>query len=483
MHVFDNFPVSPFGTYGSWGQAPLSVDPVGTLDGSPRFAPSNVDPLLLASSYVDPMLHTVASADSNTNQQPINIAASVPATAANLNKFPYFLEKLEPPFISHFDRDNWIRMRQYLADLGSRDSVVASAIIAVQALYEAEENGWDTTNAIALYYAAKASHATLLEELDPGFEPTIMAAFLLLCFEIVAQQETVSVTMKPEGAFVDKLEQWAKLRPWPPVACRVETWLKLLHVKALHLGGRGLMCAKVSRLLSYDSGPTPSLILLDQHPSPPSILYDSLSSQLFEFYMQTQKIGASLCGLNRHHRSRGSLMDETEVDQVAQNIRKQLQSLYQQRPSVLQLRPEELRSVIPAPFANSLATLIDLCNAAYHIEIVDLGRAHGQWLTPTPEAQEAMQHVRHIVDENFTQNSGAVSPGFMWPIFFYALEADEEGGKWAVRMLQQIRRPTCHSDFFALFLEAVLDQQRQKGERVDCRYLCIEKFGIPPPFI
>jgi hypothetical protein len=482
MNVFDKFQVS-FGTYDAWGQSPFGVDPVGTLDSSPGFAPSNVDPLLLESSYVDPALHMFADAESNNDLQPISIAASRPDTAANVSKFPYFLEKLEPPFISHFDRDNWIRMRQYLADLGARDSVVASAILAVQALYEAEEQGWDTTNAIALYYAAKASHATLLEELQPGFEPTIMAAFLLLCFEIVAQQETVPVTMKPEGAFVDKLEQWTKLRPWPPVACRVETWLKLLHVKALHLGGRGLMCAKVSRLLSYDQGPTPALIFMDQDPSPVSILYDSLTSQLFEFYMQTQKIGASLCGLNRHHRSRGSLMDETEVDQVAQDIRKQLHSLNQQKPTVLQLRPEELRSVIPDPFASSLATLIDLCNAAYHIEIVDLGRAHGQWLTPTPEAQEAMRQVRRIVDENVRQNGGAVNPGFMWSIFFYALEADEEGGKWAVGMLQQIKRPTCHSDFFALFLEAVLDQQRQKGERVDCRYLCTERFGIPPFFI
>ncbi|EXJ56526.1 hypothetical protein A1O7_06870 [Cladophialophora yegresii CBS 114405] len=65
--------------------------------------------------------------------------------------------------------------------------------------------------------------------------------------------------------------------------------------------------------------------------------------------------------------------------------------------------------------------------------IVELGQAHDQWLIPTPEVQEAMQHVRRIGDENFTQSTGAVSPGLMSHIFVYALEADEDRGNWTVQ--------------------------------------------------
>jgi hypothetical protein len=485
MHVFNNFSVSPFGTYDAWAQSPSGIVGGGLLDDSPNFSTTigNVDPLLLADTVVGPGLSTIPTGDIRNTSQPPSGAVSLPEALDQSNQFSYFLESVEPPFVSHYDRENWVRMRRHLAQLGRQSPVIASAIIAVEALYEAEERGQETSNAIALYYAAKVSHAKMLDEVDSSLELTLMATFMLLCFEIVAQQEAIPVTMKPKGPFVDKLEAWAHLRPWPRVVCRLETWLKLLHVKALHLGGRGLLCSKVSRILSYDSALTPSLVSLDGTPAAASILYDSLTSQLFEFYMQTQKVGASLCGLNRHHRSRGSLMDETEVDETAQVIRKQLRSLYQQRPSILGLNRVELQSLIAEPYVIPLADLVDLCNAAYQIEIVDLGRAHGQWLTPTPEAQEAMQHVRRIVDANIAENDGAVNPGFMWAIFFYALEAGEEGGNWAVRMLRQVQKPTCHSDFFARFLEAVLEQQRQKGERVDCRYLCIEKFGIPPPFI
>lgn len=479
-NVFENFEISPFGTYDAWNQSPFGVP--DSTSGIPD-ALQNVDPVLLANTRIDPALSAIPNGEGNVVIQPVGSSALQADSLQHSHSFVYFLEKVRPPFISHFDGENWTRMKQYLIPLGRQNSALGSAIHAVAALYEAEDHGRETTNAVALYYAAKANHATMLEEDDPGLELTLTTTLILLCFEIVAQQETVPVTLKPEGAFVTKLERWTKLRPWSPVVCRVEAWLKILHVKALHLGGRGLLCAKVSRLLSHDPSLTPSLIFLDKSPSPVAMLYDSLTSMLFEFYMQTQKISASICGMNRHHRSRGSLMDENEVDQLATVIRKQLLTLYQQRPSILNLEPDELKSLMSEPFLDPLVTLIDLCNAAYQIEIVDLGRAHGQWLTPTPEAQEAMRQVRRIIDDNVSRHGGFVNPGFMWSIFFYALEADDEGGNWAVRMLQNIHNPTCHSDFFAQFLEAVLEEQRRKGERVDCRYLCIEKFGVPPPFI
>ncbi len=169
----------------------------------------------------------------------------------------------------------------------------------------------------------------MLEDEHQDLETTLVVTFLLCCFEIVAQQETVSITMKAEGAFVRKLEGWAQHRPWPPVASRLEIWLKILHGKALHLGGRGLLSTKVNQLLSSDTYPTLSISFLDYNLDPGTILYDTTSNSLFEFYLQTQKIGTQICGLNRHHRSRGSSTDELEVDQVAQQIRKNLLCVWQ----------------------------------------------------------------------------------------------------------------------------------------------------------
>ncbi|KIW92402.1 uncharacterized protein Z519_07386 [Cladophialophora bantiana CBS 173.52] len=483
MPAFDGTSISPFDTDNAWSQSALDVAPRGRLDQSIEFPTpdQNLDPFFAP----EPGTESPSSGlrDGYRNIQQNNVPGSSSTVIADQDSFSYFLEKVEFPFISPFDGGNWTLTKRYMAKLSLRSTAVTTAISAVEALYEAEEHGQETTNAIALYYLAKAELARMLRLPLPDLELTFVAISLLSCFEAVSQEDTVPITMKGEGPFIIKLERWIQERPWPPLVCRIEAWLKLLHVRALHLGGGGFLSAKVSHLLSHETVPVPSLIFLDQEPPPSSILYDSLTSPLFEFYIQTQQIGTAICSMNRHHRSRGTLTDENEVDHTASRIRKQLLLLHQQAPSLLRLSREELQSVVPESLLDQLSMLIDLCNAAYQIEIVDLGRAHGKWLTPTREAQEAMQQVRRIVDENVSRNNDTVNPGFIWPIFFYALEADREGGTWAVQMLQRVRKPTYHTDFMARFLDGVLELQRRIVERVDCRYFCTQKFGIAPPYI
>lgn len=402
-------------------------------------------------------------------------------------RFAYFIEHVEPPFITPFDTDNWIRFQRYAITLAQNSPVTAAAISCVEALYEAETNHQDTTRAMSLYHTAKAQHTTMLESEMQNLEPTLAVTFLLCCFEIVAQQETVSISMKAEGAFVEFLKNWVSCRPWPPIACRIEAWLKILHVKALHLGGRGLLSVKVNQLLcTAETGPVPSLLHLDPSPSPKDILYDCLSGQIFEYYMQIQEIGKQLCGLNRHHRSRGSPSDEVEVDHTAMQVKRNLYSIWQQRPSSMRLSEEELENLFDLDMALKLALLIDLCNAAYFNELVDLGRAHGQgsWRNPMPEALEGIKEVRRVVDKNVQRNAGRVNHGFMWPIFFIPLDApDEECGEWSLGLLRRIQKPICRSDFAADLLEGVLEEQKRKKERVDCRYLSFQNFGIPALFI
>jgi hypothetical protein len=418
-----------------------------------------------------------------------NSQAATPApVVGEVTQFSYFIEHIEAPFICPVDTTNWMRVKRYAVELARQSPVAAAAIICVEALYEAETLGQDTTRAMSLYHVAKAQHGAMLETEGQNLESTLVVTLLLCCFEIVAQQETVSITMKAEGLFVEFLRRWTVMRPWSPIASRIETWLKVLHVKALHLGGRGLLSVKVNQILSSaEPGPTPSLIQFDMEPSPVDVLYDCLSSQLFEFWLGLQEVGKQLCGLNRHHRSRGSPADELEVDQLALQVRRNLYSLWQQRPSSVRLTPHDMNALALGPeLAERLANLIDLCTAAYWIELVDLGRAHGtgSWRNPTPEAVEANKEVRAVVDRNVERNGGRVDAGFMWPIFFYALEAqDDEGGEWSLRYLRQINVPVCRSQFAADLLAGVLEEQKKKEDRVDCRYLSFQNFGVPALFI
>jgi hypothetical protein len=458
--------------------------------GNPRILPMQTDDVQ-AECDTETFLHFTdefnpgsgfMSMDLSTELAAIDMMAPFAPAPVDPPMFSFFLERVEPPFIAPYDMLNWTKIRRYIAEMGRNNPVVSAAISCVEALYDSESRGQDTTNAAALYYAAKTSYAKMLEDESQDLETTLVVTFLLCIFEVGAQQETVSIMMKGEGAFVNRLESWVQQRPWPPVASRIEVWLKLLHGKAFHLGGRGLVSARVNQLLSHDTIPTPSLSHLDYSFDAGEIIYDSLAGPLFEFYVQTQRIGINICGLNRHHRPRGSPEDEIEADRRAQRIRKDLLRVWQQRPSMLRLTRHDLQDRLTDDQADNMAPLIDVCNAAYFIEIADLGRSHGKWLTPTPEALEAMRQVRTIVDNSWN-HSHVVNPGFMWPIFMVGLEADGDGGSWAVQRLRQISNPICRSSFAADLLEGVLGEQRKKGQRVDCRYFCYETFGVSPPFI
>ncbi|OKP12876.1 hypothetical protein PENSUB_1608 [Penicillium subrubescens] len=411
-----------------------------------------------------------------------------PATSPMLNSatFSYFFEQVEPPFIANIDTLNWKPMKQYMVDLACRHPVVWQAISAVESLYKAKANYDDNMNSMAAYYAAKGGYASMLERGGDDPETFMVVTFLLCCFEIVAQHETVSITLKPEGALVANLEAWEAIAPyaWSPVLRRLQAWFQILHARTLHLGGRGLLSPKVSRLLKGNhQGQTPALNPLeDQTPDPDQAIVRDLSSTLFEFYLEVQDISIQITGLNRHHRSRGFQTDEREVEEVAEKIQESLDYLWQRRPALLRAERQQLQEHLSPTLRGPLNRLVDLCTTAYYTEIIYLGRAHGKTPSASPEALQAMHRIHHIVDSRFERSK--LDPGFIWPLFMYAVEhPDADHCHWAVETLREVRNPIWHSDFVANLAQGISEEQVARAKRVDTRYFCLERFSMPPPFI
>jgi hypothetical protein len=377
-------------------------------------------------------------------------------------------------------------MKQYMIDLACRHPVVLQAIFAVGSLYKAKANYDDNMTSMAAYYAAKGAYASMLERDRNEPETVMVVTFLLCCFEIVAQHETVSITLKPEGALVANMEAWEANTPhvWSPVLRRLQAWFQILHARTLHLGGRGLLSPKVSRLLKGNhQGQTPALNPLEDQPLDPNqAIVRDLSSTLFEFYLEVQEISVQITGLNRHHRSRGFQKDEKEVEQVAEKIQERLHSLWQRRPALLRADRQQLQKHLSLTLRGPLSRLVDLCSAAYFTEIIYLGRAYGKTPSASPEALQAMHHIHHIVESRFERSS--MDPGFMWPLFMYAVEhPDPDHCRWAVRTLREAKNPIWHSDFVANLAEGISEEQVTQAKRVDTRYFCLERFSMPPPFI
>jgi hypothetical protein len=324
-------------------------------------------------------------------------------------------------------------------------------------------------------------------EMD-GSQPDIILAtgFLLCCFEIVAQHETVSITLEPHGALVAKLELWKQQSNYKetPMFLRLKAWFQILHCRALHLGGRGILSPRVSTLLkSTHEGRLPCLYEAGKLTKDlnTALLEDGCDT-LFEFYLELQRVSIGITGLNRHHRSRGLDEDETEVKQLAERIHEALDRLWTCRPSLLRVDRRTLMSRTSTGFGCTLERLVDIHSAAYFAEVIYLGRAYGAYPTATSEALEAMQHIHQIVDAMFP--GLPLDPSFIWPLFMYAVEHPEpQQSKWAIHKLRDINCPLWHSALVADLAQGISETQFARGMRVDSRYFCLQRFGAPPPFI
>lgn len=77
--------------------------------------------------------------------------------------FSYFIQEVNHPLIARFDLVNWSKVKIYMTKLASREQSVASAILAVHALYQAQIKGLSMSYSMALYRIASTRLATGLE--------------------------------------------------------------------------------------------------------------------------------------------------------------------------------------------------------------------------------------------------------------------------------------------------------------------------------
>jgi hypothetical protein len=100
------------------------------------------------------------------------------------------------------------------------------------------------------------------------------------------------------------------------------------------------------------------------------------------------------------------------------------------------------------------------------------------------DSRESLRDIRDIVDEECESAGLGLSPGYLRPLFLYAIECmDKEQNRWAVDRIAQIQVPIYRSKFFAAFAQELADAQMRKERRVTSMYFCLWYFRIPPPYI
>ncbi|KAK9234168.1 hypothetical protein V1525DRAFT_78291 [Lipomyces kononenkoae] len=411
--------------------------------------------------------------------------------------FSFFIEEVNLPLISPYDDANWRRVKTICTELSADNGAMFAAILAVQELYKAQVTGLSTSHAVSLYGTATAIFVPSLENLAQDIDTVLIISFLLCLFEIIVPNETYSVLSQTDGAFVARLEATAIHGHYSAVALRISSWLRIIHAATRRGGNLGILSDNVSSLLPSDSIHPPSLSMLDKDIQIANSMYDILSAPIFTFYFELQCISTQIANLSHYHRSRTTGEDQEEVAELMSGVKTRLKSIWQARPGPMRFEASELRVQLSPSIAEPLVTLVGIATAAYHAEIVEVGRTLSDPPLASPEAMQAMRCIRDIVENgdwnayastcNGAQSynkSDKLHPAYLRPLFLYAIESIHlADAQWAVDHIKRINNHICRSEFFARFAESLTEAQRSKGRRVTTRYFCYQAFGVAPPYL
>lgn len=405
-------------------------------------------------------------------------------------QFAYFVNHVQLPFIVPWDEGNWIHAKLEIAQMASRNPQISATVIAVENLYETLDKGGETADTLPAYFTAKAGYTLTMKNGQLSIDELFVMTFLLCCFEVVAQQETVSSTLKQKDALVAALEAAQDQKPWSTLVQRIIIWLHLFHAKALHLGGRGILSPKILSLLQDQQNAalclrsSSSSTGLGSHPAT-----QSLQQALFQFYLELQRISILAASMNRHHRPRGAPAVESQVDRISCTIARQLENLWQGRPAILDCNMAELSRGLQCSKQDlaHISLLSRLCKLCYNAEIIYYCRSQGRVDTLQKKILPAREEMRELIHEMEAEANGETllcQAALAWPLFLYAVESKcQEEATWALAKFESIRNPLWHTEFVKTFVRDLTEEQLRKGERVDSRFFCVEKYGIVPPFL
>lgn len=395
----------------------------------------------------------------------------------------YFIDEVDSPTISAFDYLNWNKVKLHIVQLGTQDPSVAAAIEAVQSIYRAQANRLAMFHATSEYQARLAAFELLVADEEISFDTVLIISLLLCLCEVILPNEDGPVLQAFGLAFEARLAVWLLNTDRSPISLRICAWLQLLHVATKRSGCCGLLPETVFGLISDHITEVPNLPPLGNSSDSTSAMYDIISSPVFAFYLQLQRISNQSQDLSHYRRSRITPEDQEEVTEIVANLNNTLSTLWNARPSPLQFQPDQLRENFCPMIAEPLISLVGVCTAAYYGEMVGLRRTLGDDPFPSPESQQPMSKIRDIVEGEWNALSkGALNPGYIRPLFLYSIEnIEQDKTQWAVARLRQVQSPISRSEFIAALGEALGREQRTEKRRVATKYFCNGAFNAMVP--
>lgn len=307
----------------------------------------------------------------------------------------------------------------------------------------------------------------------------LLVTVFFLSYVDILEDRVQSAHVHLKRAF--EVFQQGDKRGFRPIELRLLSWIRLLDARVVSAGGEGLFLSDNCEAILVQPSPV-SGVDVDNDGTQDEVRDVDIEDVLFQvlyhpgivFFQKVQSFMGRISNIDRWHRSRGTVEDETEVMTIALQILKDLKKLYDDRPALMD---HAVAGRLAAPhvsqdlaFAITRAFRTYLSN--YHASKVHLHRVAYKNLPLTRDTEEALSQIRHLT-RLMVAGQGpedALPVSQLWPLLMLGSEEKQmEEREWIRSQILRMKRVATNAGITAQVLDEVQARQDSSGERVDIR--------------
>lgn len=153
--------------------------------------------------------------------------------------------------------------------------------------------------------------------------------------------------------------------------------MRLLDARAVSAGGEGLFLTEEDNPINSDlRSPDSAIEEVDENfDDAEAALEDFIMRPAFAFFQKVQFFMGRISKIDPWHRRRGTVEDETEVMLIAATISRDIKSLWQQRPPLMDHAVAgRLASLLPVRLAATITRTMRVYHANYYASFIHLHR-------------------------------------------------------------------------------------------------------------
>ena len=410
----------------------------------------------------------------------------------------YFIGTVVPPIIAQVETQlRWSSMRQVLVSMSTSSPMVHYAILAFSELLLGRKSHTKTPKDQKWYDSARLELSRQRTEgIFSGASPSsttfeyMLAALFFLSYIDLLEGRIVDAHANLKQAY--EAFQAADKTQLRMVSKRLISWMRLLDARAVTAGGEGLFLSDNDDIVAQPSPASTEMTEAGGNSNDvfeanvEDVLFDALYQPGFFFFQRIQSFMGRISKIDPWHRSRGTVEDETEVMSIATKISRDLGSLWDSRPPLMDyaLNGKLTSAHISPSLVFTITRTFRTYFANYNASRIHLHRVAYKHLPLSADTEKAISNIRNTARSMVEVGaaSGAeqemLPVNMLWPLLMWGTEEnDPEAREWIIVQINNMEQVATNAKITAQVLTEVQKRQDVSKVRVDVRTVMHDIFN------